>query len=198
MIIWINGAFGSGKTTTAFELHRRLENSFVYDPENVGYFIRRNSPPMFSEGDFQDFPLWREMSLQMLRLIISRYDGTLIVPMTLVNPDYYAEIVTTLQSEGVELHHFILSVTKKNLLKRLRSRNITGKGRDSFAIRSIDRCLYAFRHHIKETKVAADSITVDEIVEEIAAACGLKLKPDHRSPLKRKADRMITLLRHIH
>jgi adenylylsulfate kinase-like enzyme len=32
MIIWINGAFGSGKTQMAFEINRRLENSYVYDP----------------------------------------------------------------------------------------------------------------------------------------------------------------------
>ncbi len=44
MIIWINGAFGSGKTQTAYELHRRLDGSYVYDPENAGYFIRKNLP----------------------------------------------------------------------------------------------------------------------------------------------------------
>ncbi len=42
MIIWINGAFGSGKTQTAFELKRHLQDAFVYDPENIGYFIREN------------------------------------------------------------------------------------------------------------------------------------------------------------
>ncbi|HBD65376.1 MAG TPA: tunicamycin resistance protein, partial [Clostridiales bacterium] len=44
MIIWINGAFGSGKTQTANELHRRIKNSYVYDPENIGFFIRDNIP----------------------------------------------------------------------------------------------------------------------------------------------------------
>ena len=39
MIIWINGAFGSGKTQVAHELKRRLENSFIYDPEQIGYFF---------------------------------------------------------------------------------------------------------------------------------------------------------------
>ncbi|MBQ9717880.1 MAG: tunicamycin resistance protein, partial [Clostridia bacterium] len=38
MILWINGTFGSGKTQTAAELHRRIPDSFVYDPENVGYW----------------------------------------------------------------------------------------------------------------------------------------------------------------
>jgi chloramphenicol 3-O-phosphotransferase len=33
MIIWLNGAFGAGKTQTAFELHSRIPDSYVFDPE---------------------------------------------------------------------------------------------------------------------------------------------------------------------
>ena len=40
MLIWLNGAFGVGKTQTAHELHRRLPDSFIYDPEQAGYFMR--------------------------------------------------------------------------------------------------------------------------------------------------------------
>lgn len=58
MIIWINGAFGSGKTTCAYELNRRLPDSFVYDPENIGYFIRENIPKKLHELDFQNHEQW--------------------------------------------------------------------------------------------------------------------------------------------
>ena len=51
MIIWLNGAFGSGKTQTAFELQRRLPNAYVFDPENAGYFIRKNVPVSLSADD---------------------------------------------------------------------------------------------------------------------------------------------------
>ncbi|UUZ79056.1 hypothetical protein LJK88_27920 [Paenibacillus sp. P26] len=67
MILWINGAFGSGKTQTAYELHRRIPGSFVYDPENAGYFIQRNMPRAARKDDFQHYPLWREMNYSMLR-----------------------------------------------------------------------------------------------------------------------------------
>ena len=39
MIIWINGAFGAGKTTLAEELHRRLPDAVVYNPEDVGLML---------------------------------------------------------------------------------------------------------------------------------------------------------------
>ncbi len=43
LIIWINGAFGFGKTQTVFELHRRQKPSYVYDPEKLRSMNRRRS-----------------------------------------------------------------------------------------------------------------------------------------------------------
>lgn len=83
MIIWLNGAFGSGKTTCAFELNRRLPNSFVYDPENIGYFIRDNIPKEIQNPDFQDYGQWRLFNYEMLRYIVREYSGVIIVPMTI-------------------------------------------------------------------------------------------------------------------
>lgn len=31
MIIWLNGAFGAGKTTIAHELQQKLHNAIIYD-----------------------------------------------------------------------------------------------------------------------------------------------------------------------
>jgi hypothetical protein len=39
MIVWINGAFGSGKTTTAGLLTKRLDGAKLFDPEYVGYLL---------------------------------------------------------------------------------------------------------------------------------------------------------------
>ncbi|MBQ7827680.1 MAG: AAA family ATPase, partial [Clostridia bacterium] len=40
MIIMINGPFGVGKTTVASLLNERLDNSMIYDPEEVGFMLR--------------------------------------------------------------------------------------------------------------------------------------------------------------
>jgi uridine kinase len=93
MIIWINGAFGSGKTQTSYELHRRITNSYVYDPENIGFFIRRNIPKEAHKGDFQNYAVWREFNYSMLKYMDQEYDGIIIVPMTIVNPQYFNEII---------------------------------------------------------------------------------------------------------
>jgi len=197
MIIWINGAFGAGKTTAAFELHRRLADSFVYDPENIGYFIRRNAPKIFSMVDFQDLPLWREFNYKMLKMISEQYSGAIIVPMTLVDAGYFAEIIGCLREHGVEVRHFILWASRKTILKRLRLRLSRRLGEDTFAINSIDRCLYSFDNYITEGKIDTENMISEAVVEEIAKRCELSLSTMRRPRFFRAIQRYLTLIKHI-
>jgi hypothetical protein len=52
MIVWINGAFGSGKTTTAALVQGRIPGARIFDPEYVGYLLTTFVPA--PTGDFQD------------------------------------------------------------------------------------------------------------------------------------------------
>ena len=197
MIIWINGAFGSGKTSVAYELNRRLPNSFVYDPENVDFFIRKNAPAEFSKGDFQDISLWRQMNYELINLIASEYSGTLIVPMTLVNPTYYEETVGRLKADRLNIHHFILYASKKEILRRLRFRKPRIFGGDTFAVDSVDRCINSFDNLITEEKIDTENLSVDEVVSEISDRCGLTLSHDRKTRIGRFIYRVCVILRHI-
>ena len=42
MLLWINGAFGAGKTQAAYALARRLPRAFVCDPEQLGFGLSRS------------------------------------------------------------------------------------------------------------------------------------------------------------
>lgn len=194
MIIWINGAFGSGKTQTAFELHRRLPNSFVYDPENVGYFIRKNIPNELSKGDFQDYTMWREFNFSMLKYIANGYKGAIIVPMTLVNPDYFIEIIENLRSDDIEVKHFVLWASKETILKRLRSR---ADGKNSWPAQQIDRCLEGLSQDLFRRHIDTEKMSIGEVVEEIALQSNLSLLPDRRTPIGKIYDNLKVKLKHI-
>jgi len=194
MIIWINGAFGSGKTTCAYELNKRLSKSFVYDPENIGYFIRKNIPKELHESDFQNHEQWRLFNYQMLKYLSDTYDGIIISPMTLINRQYYDEIIGRLLEDGIEIKHYILYAEKETIEKRLNKRLEWG---NSWAKSQIDRCIYAFNHEITEEKIITDYKTVDNIVEEIAEKSGLTLLNDKRGRFKKLIDRSIILMKHI-
>lgn len=193
MIIWLNGAFGAGKTQTAYTLQRRMRGAYVYDPENAGYFIRQNIPPSVREADFQDYPMWRAFNLEMLRYIARRYAGDIIVPMTITNKMYYDEMIGVLSKE-FDVKHFILYAERETLLRRLASRL---EGRRSWAALQIDRCVKAFSEDILEGKIHTDDMDVDEVAERVAALAGIALPGDRRSGPRRFFDRIVTQIRHI-
>ena len=193
MIIWINGAFGAGKTQTAQEMHRRLPDSFVYDPENVGSFMRANLPEVCKGIDFQDYPMWRHVNYEMLRYISGSYQGTVIVPMTLTNRVYYDEIIGSLLRDGVDVRHFILSASPQVIQKRLRKRL---ERKNCWAAQQTARCIRAFETEITQTKIETDEKDVPAVVEEIARQCGLSLQPDTRSRASRAFDRLVMQMKY--
>lgn len=178
MIIWINGAFGAGKSTTADELHRRIPNSFMYDPEEAGYFIRKNLPVELHKSDFQDHPMWREINLSMLRNLAREYSGTIIAPMTVVKPAYFDELVGGLRASGIDVRHFALLAKRETLLGRLKSR---GEAANSWPAQQIERCLSALSQEKFGKHVHTDELTREQVVEEIVSACGLVLEPASRN-----------------
>ncbi|WP_232316968.1 AAA family ATPase [Paenibacillus sp. D9] len=192
-IVWINGAFGSGKTQTAWELHRRLPGSYVFDPENAGYYIRANMPDSLQKGDFQEFPLWRRFNYDMLSYLADLHDGVLLVPMTVTDPLKFAEIAGRLRSDGRDLRHYALLASEGELLRRLRSR---GEGRRSWAAAQIGRCVRELKQDAFAEQLDTEPWSVAETAERIAALAGLELLP--RSGGASGAwSRLLTQLRHV-
>lgn len=194
MIIWINGAFGSGKTNVAYELNRRIKNSCVYDPEEIGYFIRDNIPKELKLSDFQDYPIWRDFNYQMLEYMSSHYDRIIIVPMTITSEIYYNEIVERLRQCGIDIKHFTLMANKETLLKRLDKR---GDGKNSWAAKQIDRCINDLDNPIFKEHIDTNKMTVYEVVDYIGESCNISLLSENRGWIEKKLYKFKIWLRHI-
>ena len=54
VIIWLNGPFGIGKSTTAQALLRRLPQAVLFDPEPFGAALRSTVANIETAADFQD------------------------------------------------------------------------------------------------------------------------------------------------
>ncbi|MBW8351637.1 AAA family ATPase [Bacillus sp. IITD106] len=189
MIIWINGTFGSGKSTTAYELQRRIKDSHVYDPERFGYVLMRNVPREIAKGDFQDYPLWREANYKLLKQVAEQYSGVIIVPMTLTNEDYFNQIVGRLRLDGIEIRHFTLSASKETIEKRLKKRL---EGKNSWAHKQMAERLESLSKDLFQEHLYTDTMSIDEVVETIARKSNIQLMPDSRTNIKKTIDRLST------
>lgn len=192
MIVWINGTFGSGKTTTAYELEKRLERAFVFDPERFGYVLMKNIPEALQKDNFQDFPIWRETNYSLLKQIVINYEGIIIVPMTITREEYFHEIISRLRNDQLIVNHVTLMASKTTIKKRLHSRL---EGENSWAFKQAESSLYQLENPIFKEQIDTDGLTIEEVVEKVAQATGLKLKEDKRNLLRKRMDRFLIKLK---
>jgi hypothetical protein len=115
VIVWLNGTFGAGKTTTARELAALLGARTV-DPEFVGYLLRTAFPE--HAGDFQDLPLWRPLVVDTTARI-HEHAGTLVIPQTVLVEAYAREIFDGLAGRGIPVAHFVLHAGPAELRRRI-------------------------------------------------------------------------------
>jgi chloramphenicol 3-O-phosphotransferase len=168
MIIFINGAFGAGKTTVAEMLVELIPNSLLYDPEEVGYCLRNIVHPIVQFDDFQDLPPWRPLVVETARHLLKTYKRTLIVPMTLWNRDYFLEIMDGLRTFEPQLFHFCLTATESTLLKRIQNRPSSPQAY-AWGCERIERCVSAFQDDMFAVQLSTDDRTPEELVAEILA-----------------------------
>ncbi|MFE1555963.1 NUDIX domain-containing protein [Streptomyces sp. NPDC058734] len=128
MIVWINGTFGAGKTSTARELAGLLPDSSVYDPELIGDALRRLLPPkrLAEVEDYQDLPIWRRLVVDTAAAMLAELGGVLVVPMTLLRQEYRDEIFGGLAARRIPVRHVVLAPEETILRERIATRQEPG------------------------------------------------------------------------
>jgi hypothetical protein len=197
MLLWINGPFGGGKTATAFELSRRLPGSVVCDPELVGFGMHRMLPRAL-RTDYQDLPPWRQSVLYLLSHTLRSHPGPVIVPMTLINPAYFDEIIGGLRRDGGDVRHFSLLAERGTILRRIKERAwVFGLSHDRWAVDHLDQCLERLRQPEFAEHVATDGCGVAQVAEAIASSAGLTIAPSSDGPVRAWLRRRAISIRHI-
>lgn len=117
-VIWINGTFGAGKTTTSGELLQLLDGARLFDPEHVGYLLRANlADQQFT--DFQQLPPRRALVPIVIDEIIRFTGHHVIAVQTVLVESYWAELASGLRFRGHDLVHVLLDSDPDTLHSRI-------------------------------------------------------------------------------
>ncbi|MFF2008607.1 NUDIX domain-containing protein [Streptomyces sp. NPDC058195] len=124
MIVWVNGAFGVGKTSAARELIDLIPNSTLYDPGLIGAGLGQLLPQkrLAEVTDFQELAIWRRLVVDTAAALLTEVPGVLVVPMTLLRQEYRDEIFGGLASRRIPVHHVLLAPEETILRARIATR----------------------------------------------------------------------------
>jgi hypothetical protein len=126
VIIWLNGTFGAGKTTTARQLAGRLANARHFDPEEVGYLLR-TALGDHEFKDFQDLPPWRELVPVFTEKIAGFTGQHLIAVQTVLREDYWRELMQGFERTPLDIFHVLLHVDSHVLAERIKADKVDFK-----------------------------------------------------------------------
>ena len=165
LVVWINGAFGVGKTAVADELVRLLRDAIIFDPEPYGALLRSALAADEQPDDFQDLPAWRELTRATVASLAQTTRGVVVVPMTLVDDAYFKEVVDGIRREGIPLLHVSLVAAPQLVAARLHAR----AGNNDWALDRVERCVSALADERFGEHLDASDATPHELAARIRA-----------------------------
>lgn len=167
----LDGAFGSGKTSVAKALYKKIHKTVIFDPERIGELIWETIPYKYrfcheNTGNFQDMEMWCEQSVAFIKSIINHYDVNVLIPMTILN---YNDLLY-FKNELCEynLQHFCLYASKDTIIRRLEERN----EHNDWPYLQIDKCISAFDNNDYGHYIYTDRMSINEICNDILNRLG--------------------------
>ncbi len=171
MILFVNGPFGVGKTTVARVLVDKLPDAMLYDPEVIGFVLRRILGPIKKADDFQDYALWRRLVLAVARVLRGVSARTPVIPMTVWRRDYFDTIVAGLRRVDPALWCFRLTASRDELARRILS-DSEDTGAYGWRMSHAEVCLSAFWDPVFGLEVPTDGLTPAEVADQILKSVG--------------------------
>ncbi|CAN5416688.1 AAA family ATPase [soil metagenome] len=107
MIIWVNGTFGAGKTTTGTLLAQRDPRLRVFDPEWVGYLLANNLAD-HQVSDFQHYESWRRLVPVVADEVVRFTGQSLVAIQAVLDEGYWSELTSGLTALGHQVLHVVM------------------------------------------------------------------------------------------
>lgn len=191
MIIWVNGAFGAGKTAVAREMLDLVPESTLFEPTALEECLHRLLPEkkLHEATEVQELPIWRRLLVESAASLLAEAGGVLVVPVTLLRQEHRDEVFGGLAARGVEVRHVLLEPGETILRERaLATAGTTRADRDRVLRRLADYAaarpwLLRDAHLVRTAGLTARqaAATVAEAVGAGAGVCAIVQTPEPRA-----------------
>lgn len=128
MIVWLNGTFGAGKSTTAALLVQKSQELRLFDPESVGYMLRPNLTD-HPVADFRHWESWRVLTPIVADELIRFSGQSLVAPQTVLEENYWDEVEAGLSERGHGVLHVLLEADEPIMRSRIEADAVARQGR---------------------------------------------------------------------
>jgi chloramphenicol 3-O-phosphotransferase len=170
MILWLNGTFGVGKTTTARAICERRAGFGLFDPETVGSTLVSNLGDR-RVADFQDLPEWRSLVPKTAARMLSETGKDLVAVQTVLVESYWEEIRRGLAELRVGVVHVLLDCSEAVLRERIAQDDLE-RGAEAWRLHHLEQYQVARKWLVPAADLVVDTSTLspDEVVERVISA----------------------------
>jgi 2-phosphoglycerate kinase len=131
VIVYLNGAFGVGKTTVAKLLIAELPAAVLFDPESVGTILSETLSRIDPKDDFQAYSSWTVLVDAFLRELRASYPhACIVVPMSLLNDEIREDVRRRMREIDRAFFAFTLIAQREELRRRILQRPLKETSRE--------------------------------------------------------------------
>lgn len=168
MIVWLNGTYGAGKTTTA-RLLAPLLPARIFDSEHIGYLLR----PIIGDlpcTDFKEWKPWRTLTIATAREVLDLTGGTLVIPQTVLQHQYWTELTTGFAAAQIPMRAFTLHTDRTTWAARIAG-DTAEAGAETWRLDHRETYEQALTDWMAAETTVIDTadLTPDEVAKDLAA-----------------------------
>jgi broad-specificity NMP kinase len=170
MILWLNGTFGVGKTTTSRRIAASSAEWRPFDPEWVGYMLRANLDGVPFD-DFQELDAWRRLVPLVMNEVALLTGKHLVASQTVLVEHYWRELRSGLEDVGHEVFHVLLDCDETVLRDRIVS-DVDERSAREWRVRHLDDFRAARTWMVRAADQVVDTTSSDpgEVAAQILDA----------------------------
>ncbi len=129
MIVWINGTFGVGKTTTG-TIVARTPGWRMFDPEHVGYMLATNLKDVDFD-DFQELPPWRTLVPAVMDEVYHYTKcSALVAVQTVLAQEVWNELKAGFASLDQPVFHVVLDCETAEIRRRIEADQVESQAKE--------------------------------------------------------------------